>query len=70
MPIAYGILIILRILKKIEKVQMRATKLLRAMKGVSYGEILKKLHLPTLKYRRLRGDIIEVFKNITGKYDS
>jgi len=27
------------------------------------------LKLPTLKYRRLRGDMIEVFKILTGKYD-
>jgi len=26
--------------------------------------------VPTLKYRRIRGDMIEVFKIITGKYDS
>jgi len=25
--------------------------------------------LPTLKYRRLRGDMIEVYKIIHGKYD-
>ena len=29
----------------------------------------KKLKLPTLKYRRLRGDMIEVFTIIHGKYD-
>ena len=28
------------------------------------------LTLPTLKYRRLRGDMIEVFEIITGKYDN
>ena len=28
------------------------------------------LQLPTLKYRRLRGDIIELYKMVTGKYDT
>ena len=32
------------------------------MKHLSYEERLKKLKLPTLKYRRLRGDMITVFK--------
>jgi len=29
---------------------------------LSYKERLLKLKLPTLKYRRMRGDMIEVFK--------
>ena len=32
-------------------------------------ERLKKLKLPCLKYRRIRGDLIEVYKIITGSYD-
>jgi len=31
---------------------------------------LQKLQLPTLKYRRLRGDMIELYKMVTGKYDT
>jgi hypothetical protein len=27
------------------------------------------LKLPTLAYRRIRGDMIELFKILTGKYD-
>ena len=27
------------------------------------------LKLPALKYRRVRGDIIEIYKMLTGKYD-
>ena len=34
-----------------------------------YVERLKKLKLPTLTYRRLRGDLIEIYKILTGKYD-
>ena len=30
----------------------------------------KKLKMPTLKYRRLKGDMTEVFKIINGIYDS
>jgi hypothetical protein len=36
---------------------------------VSYPERLQKLKLPTLAYRRIRGDMIELFKILTGKYD-
>ena len=31
---------------------------------------LKSCKLPTLHYRRLRGDMIETFKIVSGKYDS
>ena len=53
----------------IENVQRRATKLIPILSGLSYEERLKKLKLPTLKYRRLRGDMIEVFKILMGIYD-
>ena len=43
----------------IENVQRRATKYLPTMKNLSYEEHLQKLGLPTLQYRRLRGDMIE-----------
>ena len=36
----------------------------------AYEERLRILNLPTLKFRRITGDMIEVFKIITGKYDS
>ena len=49
-------------IERLEKVQKRATKLLRSCKGLSYKERLLKLQLPTLKFRRLRGDMIKVFK--------
>ena len=39
------------------------------LKHLSYVERLKKLKLPCLKYRRIRGDLIEVYKIITGSYD-
>ena len=37
--------------------------------NLSYEERLEKLKLSTLKFRRLRGDMIEVFKILSGIYD-
>ena len=39
------------------------------MSQLNYGERLKALKLPTLAYRRLRGNLIETFKIIHGYYD-
>ena len=48
--------------KKVEDVQRRATKKLPGMKDLSYPDRLRKLKLPTLAYRRVRGDMIQTFK--------
>ena len=40
------------------------------MQNLSYPERLEAINLPTLAYRRLRVDMIETFKIITGIYDS
>lgn len=53
----------------IENVQRRATKLIPGFRDLSYPERLQRLKLPTLAYRRLRGDLIETFKLATGRYD-
>jgi len=58
------------LIKDLEKVQMRATKLVITIKNLTYKDSLKRLKLPTLKYRRIRGDMIEVYKILTNKYDS
>jgi len=50
-------------------VQKRATKLVIAVKHLKYEEKLKQLNLLTLKYRRIRGDMIEVYEIFSGKYD-
>ena len=52
----------------IEKVQKRATKFIIYLKKYSYKDRLIQLNLPTLKYRRLRWDTIEVFKRVKQKY--
>ena len=49
---------------KVEKVQRRFTKRIKGMKGLNYEDRLKALKLPSLEYRRLRGDLIEVFKTV------
>ena len=56
-------------IEQIEGVQRRATKQLPGMSNLSYPERLRKLKLPTLSYRRARGDMIELYKIISGKYD-
>ena len=53
----------------IEAVQRRATKIIPGFANLTYEERLRKLKLPTLTYRRWRGDMIEVYKIIHGIYD-
>ena len=57
------------LIKDIEKVQKRATKMVKGCKYLGYRERLISLQLPTLKYRRVRGDMIEVYKITHGHYD-
>ena len=47
----------------LENVQIRATKLVDGLGSLDYPERLWKLQLPTLAYRRARGDMIEVYKH-------
>jgi len=49
---------------------MRATKLITCIKHLTYAERLSYLNLPTLHYRRVRGDMIIAFKIVTGVMDS
>ena len=46
----------------IERVQRRATSLLHECTHMSYTDRLNYLHLHSLKGRRMRGDLIEVYK--------
>ena len=51
-----------------ENTQCRATKLIPELRDLEYGERLRRLDLPSLYYRRARGDMIECFKYLTGIY--
>ena len=57
-------------IKAIESVQRRATKLVPKIKNQTDPDRLKVLNLLTLSCRRLRGDMIEVYKIIANIYDS
>ena len=53
----------------VENVQRRYTKKIVGYKELSYEERLAKLRLPSLEYRRLRGDLIEMYKMTHNIYD-
>ena len=50
-------------IKSIENVQRRATKSVNGFKNFSYQERLERLNMPTLAFRRLRNDMIEIYKH-------
>ena len=43
--------------------------MLPQMKNLNYEERFNLLKMPTLKFRRMRGDMIEAFKILTRLYD-
>ena len=53
---------------QIEKIQRRATKLIPHLRHPSYKKKLQALELPSLDFRRRRGDMIQVF-NIMNELD-
>ena len=53
----------------IESVQQRATKLAHGIKDLPYAERWSVLKLPSLKYRRLRNDMIQVYKYVHKEYN-
>ena len=55
--------------KQVERVQRRATKLVEAISHLPYPERLRRLGLPSLQYRRLRGDMITVYQLFHGGID-
>ena len=51
---------------RLERVQRRATKLVRIIAHLTYQERLTHLNMTTLEKRRERGDMLEVFKILKG----
>ena len=51
---------------QIDRVQHRATRLVPGFDEISYEERLRRLKLPSLQYRRKRGDMIQTFKIMRG----
>ena len=53
-------------IRKIESIQRRATKVIDHLKYKPYEDRLKALTLPSLVYRRKRGDMIQMYKIMNG----
>ncbi|XP_045126266.1 uncharacterized protein LOC123513260 [Portunus trituberculatus] len=51
-------------IRKLERVQRAATKLVPELKDLTYEERLRKLEIPTLESRRERGDLIGIYKMV------
>ena len=56
-------------IEALEKLQKKATKLLYSLRHLSYPHRLKACNLTTLHYRQIKGDMIETYKIVSGKYD-
>ena len=54
---------------KIENVQRKFTKYVKGMQNLPYEECLFRMKLPSLEYRQLHGDLIQVYKIAKNIYD-
>ena len=53
-------------MRKLERIQRIATKMVPEMRDLTYEERLKEMKLPTLEERRERGDLITIYKLVNG----
>ena len=53
-------------IEMLEKVPRRATKMVNGFNDLAYEQRLRRLNITTLETRRLRGDLIKVFKIVKG----
>ena len=60
--------ILMKDMNKIESIQRRATKMVQGLQDKSYEDRLKYLDLPSLRFRRVRGDMINVYKYVHEVY--
>ncbi len=58
-----------KVIRSVEAVQRRATKMVPELANLPYPERLQQLRLPSLVYRRHRGDMIQTYKILHNKFD-
>ena len=56
-------------IETLERVQHRATRMIKGFQSLSYEERLNRCGMTTLEKRRTRGDLIETYKIVTNKVE-
>ena len=56
-------------IQRLEKVQQRATRMVPELRNFTYEQRLCILKLETLSYRRMRSDLIEAYRIISGQHE-